>query len=138
MITEVSIRCQKKPRGWCTVYTRVYPPIHHCLYEPTTDRGSWQSCKSQQKQEAVSNYACTCFSSVALFEVKHSIVHMHMLTASVCQNGSFILPRANRSQLQDVPVLCTDRLPMLKMLHVKLSGGRNDKFHFSMLTRRLT
>jgi len=26
MITEVSIRCQKKPRGWYTAYTRVYPP----------------------------------------------------------------------------------------------------------------
>jgi len=22
---------QKKPRGWYTAYTRVYPPIHHCL-----------------------------------------------------------------------------------------------------------
>ena len=31
MITEVSIRCQKKPGGWYTAYTRVYPPIHHCL-----------------------------------------------------------------------------------------------------------
>jgi len=29
MITEVSIRCQKKPGGWYTPYTRVYPPIHH-------------------------------------------------------------------------------------------------------------
>jgi len=29
MITEVSIRCQKKPGGWYTAYTRVYPPIHH-------------------------------------------------------------------------------------------------------------
>ena len=26
MITEVSIRCQKKPGGWYTAYTRVYPP----------------------------------------------------------------------------------------------------------------
>ena len=26
MITEVSIRCQKNPGGWCTAYTRVYPP----------------------------------------------------------------------------------------------------------------
>ena len=26
MITEVSIRCRKKPRGWYTPYTRVYPP----------------------------------------------------------------------------------------------------------------
>jgi len=26
MITEVSIRCQKKPGGWYTPYTRVYPP----------------------------------------------------------------------------------------------------------------
>ena len=25
MITEVSIRCQKKPGGWYTAYTRVYP-----------------------------------------------------------------------------------------------------------------
>jgi len=25
MITEVSIRCQKQPGGWCTAYTRVYP-----------------------------------------------------------------------------------------------------------------
>ena len=31
MITEVSIRCQKKPGGWYTPYTRVYPPIHHCI-----------------------------------------------------------------------------------------------------------
>jgi len=31
MITEVSIRCQKKPGGWYTAYTRVYPPIHHCV-----------------------------------------------------------------------------------------------------------
>jgi len=31
MITEVSIRCQKKPGGWYTAYTRVYPPIHHWL-----------------------------------------------------------------------------------------------------------
>ena len=31
MITEVSIRCQKKPGGWYTAYTRVYPPIHHCF-----------------------------------------------------------------------------------------------------------
>jgi len=30
MIAEVSIRCQKKPGGWYTPYTRVYPPIHHC------------------------------------------------------------------------------------------------------------
>jgi len=30
MITEVSIRCPKKPGGWYTAYTRVYPPIHHC------------------------------------------------------------------------------------------------------------
>jgi len=31
MIAEVSIRCQKKPGGWNTPYTRVYPPpIHHC------------------------------------------------------------------------------------------------------------
>ena len=29
-ITEVSIRCPKKPVGWYTAYTRVYPPIHHC------------------------------------------------------------------------------------------------------------
>ena len=26
MITEVSIRCQKKPGGWYTAHTRVYPP----------------------------------------------------------------------------------------------------------------
>ena len=26
MITEVSIRCQKKPGGWYTPYTRVYSP----------------------------------------------------------------------------------------------------------------
>jgi len=26
VITEVSIRCQKKPGGWYTPYTRVYPP----------------------------------------------------------------------------------------------------------------
>jgi len=26
MITQVSIRCQKKPGGWYTAYTRVYPP----------------------------------------------------------------------------------------------------------------
>ena len=26
MITEVSIRCQKKPGGWYTAYTHVYPP----------------------------------------------------------------------------------------------------------------
>ena len=26
MITEVSMRCQKKPGGWYTPYTRVYPP----------------------------------------------------------------------------------------------------------------
>jgi len=32
MITEVSIRCPKKPGGWYTAYTRVYPPIHHCEY----------------------------------------------------------------------------------------------------------
>ena len=32
MITEVSIRCQKKPGGWYTAYTRVYPPIHHCVW----------------------------------------------------------------------------------------------------------
>jgi len=32
MITEVSIRCQKKPGGWYTAYTRVYPPIHHCVH----------------------------------------------------------------------------------------------------------
>ena len=31
MITEVSIRCQKNPRGWYTAYTRVYPPIHLSL-----------------------------------------------------------------------------------------------------------
>jgi len=31
MITDVSIRCQKNPGGWYTAYTRVYPPIHHCL-----------------------------------------------------------------------------------------------------------
>ena len=31
MIAEVSIRCQKKPGGWYTPYTRVYPPIHHWL-----------------------------------------------------------------------------------------------------------
>ena len=30
MIAEVSIRCQKKPGGWYTAYTSVYPPIHHC------------------------------------------------------------------------------------------------------------
>ena len=32
MITEVSIRCQKKPGGWYTAYTRVYPPTHHWTY----------------------------------------------------------------------------------------------------------
>jgi len=32
MIAEVSIRGQKKPGGWYTAYTRVYPPIHHCIY----------------------------------------------------------------------------------------------------------
>ena len=32
MITEVSIRCQKNPGGWYTPYTRVYPPIHHCIH----------------------------------------------------------------------------------------------------------
>jgi len=32
MISEVSIRCQKKPGGWYTAYTCVYPPIHHCCY----------------------------------------------------------------------------------------------------------
>ena len=32
MITEVSIRCQNKPGGWYTPYTRLYPPIHHCCY----------------------------------------------------------------------------------------------------------
>ena len=26
MIAEVSIRCQKPPKGWYTPYTRVYPP----------------------------------------------------------------------------------------------------------------
>jgi len=31
MIAEVSIRSQKNPAGWYTPYTRVYPPIHHCL-----------------------------------------------------------------------------------------------------------
>ena len=31
MITEVSIRCQKKPGGWYMPYTRVYPPIYHWL-----------------------------------------------------------------------------------------------------------
>jgi len=31
MIDEVSIRCQKNPGGWYTPYTRVYPPIHHCV-----------------------------------------------------------------------------------------------------------
>jgi len=31
MITEVSIRCPKNPGGWYMAYTRVYPPIHHCL-----------------------------------------------------------------------------------------------------------
>jgi len=29
MIAEVSIRCGKKPGGWYTPYTRVYPPVHH-------------------------------------------------------------------------------------------------------------
>jgi len=29
MIAQVSIRCQKNPGGWYTLYTRVYPPIHH-------------------------------------------------------------------------------------------------------------
>jgi len=34
MIAEVRvIRSQKKPRGWYTAYTHVYPPIHHWLYE---------------------------------------------------------------------------------------------------------
>ena len=32
MITEVSIRCQKKPGGWYTAYTHVYPPIHHWVF----------------------------------------------------------------------------------------------------------
>jgi len=32
MITQVSIRCQKKPGGWYTAYTRVYPPIHHWVF----------------------------------------------------------------------------------------------------------
>ena len=36
MIAEVSIRCQKKPGGWYTAYTRVYPPIHHCLLDTST------------------------------------------------------------------------------------------------------
>jgi len=34
MITEVSIRCQKKPGGWYTLYTRVYPQyttVHNCV-----------------------------------------------------------------------------------------------------------
>jgi len=34
MIAEVSIRCQKKPGGWYTPYTRVYPPQY------TTDHRS--------------------------------------------------------------------------------------------------
>jgi len=38
MITEVSIRCQKKPGGWYTPYTRVYPSIHHWAYVNMT---SW-------------------------------------------------------------------------------------------------
>ena len=37
MITEVSIRCQKKPGGWYTPYTRVYPQYttgsHVVLYD---------------------------------------------------------------------------------------------------------
>ena len=32
MITEVSIRCQKKPGGWYTAYTRVYPPPNTPLH----------------------------------------------------------------------------------------------------------
>ena len=32
MITQVSIRCQKKPGCCYTPYTRVYPPIHHWLF----------------------------------------------------------------------------------------------------------
>jgi len=39
MITEVSIRCQKNPGGWYTPYTRVYPPIHHCLEVTVKVRG---------------------------------------------------------------------------------------------------
>ena len=31
MIAEVNIRCQKNHGGWYTPYTRVYPPIHHCV-----------------------------------------------------------------------------------------------------------
>jgi len=32
VIAEVNIRCQKKPGGWYTAYTRVYPQIHHWRY----------------------------------------------------------------------------------------------------------
>ena len=39
MITEVSVRCQKKPGGWHTAYTRVHPPIHHCKLTAHVVRG---------------------------------------------------------------------------------------------------
>ena len=32
MIAEVSIRCPKKPGGWYTPYTRVYPPQYTTAY----------------------------------------------------------------------------------------------------------
>ena len=40
MITEVSIRCKKNSGGWYTPYTRLYPPIHHCIWP------SWCHCHS--------------------------------------------------------------------------------------------
>ena len=50
MITEVSIRCQKKPGGWYTPYTRVYPPIHHCSYLSTA-QDTWLPVLSTGKSD---------------------------------------------------------------------------------------
>jgi len=53
MITEVSIRSQKKPGGWYTPYTRVYPPIHHWTSQRDThDRRRSTSTQPRLKSRA--------------------------------------------------------------------------------------
>jgi len=89
MITEVSIRCPKKPRGWYTAYTRVYP-IHHCPYCKLRSTLVHCKCNCARTPDSLAAYyaeqgLCICRSSVRL---------------SVCLSHSQHGPTAANSLLQ--------------------------------------
>ena len=75
MIAEVSIRCQKKPGGWYTAYTRVYPPIHHC-------RLVLEWVTSQKLGESTLNLSGVAVSSTSFAAVQAEMSPLSFLVSS--------------------------------------------------------